>query len=61
MLKELETAMLKEARHKKANIIWITYIWNQKNIVQINLLQNKSHRYRKQTYGYQGISVGEGG
>ena len=38
----------------------ITYMWNLKKMVQVNLFtkQKLSHRYRKQTYGYQG---GKGG
>ena len=28
-------------------------MWNLKKMIQINLLTKQTHRYRKQTYGYQ--------
>ena len=33
----------------------LTYMWNLKNKLQMNLFtkQKQTHRYRKQTYGYQ--------
>ena len=38
----------------------ITYMWNLKKIVQMNLFtkQKQTHRHRKQTYGYQRESRG---
>ena len=40
----------------------ITYIWNLKKKIQMNLFtkQKQAHRHRKQTYGYQRGKRGEG-
>ena len=41
----------------------ITYMWNLKKMIQMNLFtkQKWTHRLRKQTYGYQMGKVGGGG
>ena len=31
----------------------ITYMWNLKKMVRMNSFTKQTHRYRKQTYGYQ--------
>ena len=38
----------------------ITYMWNLKNMIQMNLFikQKQTHRLREQAYGYQGERVG---
>ena len=38
----------------------ITYMWNLKKMIQMNLFtkQKQTHRCRKQTYGYQREKVG---
>ena len=38
----------------------ISYMWNLKKMMQVNLFtkQKQTHRYRKQTYGYQGVKWG---
>ena len=40
----------------------ITYMWNLKKMIQMNLLtkQKQTHRHRKQTYGYQSGKEREG-
>ena len=40
----------------------ITYMWNLIKMIQMNLYtkQKQTHRYRKQTYGYQRGKGGEG-
>ena len=40
----------------------ITYTWNLKNMIQMNLFtkQKQIHRHRKQAYGYQRGNVGGG-
>ena len=41
----------------------ITYVWNLKKKIQMNLFtkQKQAHRHRKQTYSYQrGKGVGDG-
>ena len=38
----------------------ITYMWNLKKLIQMNLFtkQKQTHRLQKQTYGYQRGSMG---
>ena len=45
---------------RERQIYDIVYMWNLEKIVQMNLFtkQKYSHRYRKQTYGYQGEKGG---
>ena len=40
----------------------ITYMWNLKKMIQMNLFtkQKQTQRHRKQTYGYQRRKGGEG-
>ena len=40
----------------------ITYMWNLKKMIQMNLFtkQTQTHRHRKQTYGYQRRKAGGG-
>ena len=41
----------------------ITYMWNLKKMIQMNLItkQKQTHRHREQTYGYQRGQQGAGG
>ena len=52
---DLEIIILSQTRERQVSYD-ITYMWNLKKMVQMNLFtkQKQSHRYRKQTYGYQG-------
>ena len=59
---DLETIILSEVSQMQKDISYdATYMWNLKNMVQMNLFtkQKQSHRYRKPTYGYQ--AGGKGG
>ena len=40
----------------------ITYMWNLKNMIQMNLFtkQKQTHKHRQQTYGYQRGKQGAG-
>ena len=39
----------------------IAYMWNLKMVqMSLSTKQKLSHRFRKQTYGYQGVKRGEG-
>ena len=59
---DLEIVILSEVRQRKTNIICYRLHVESKKLVQMNLFtkQKESHRCRKQTYGYQGGSGGEG-
>ena len=61
---DLEILILSEVSQTKTNIIWYHLYVESKKRVQMNLstIQNRntSYRCRKQTYGYQGVRVGEG-
>ena len=53
---DLEIIISSEVRQKeKVKYCDITYIWNLKKMIQMNLFtkQKQTHRHRKQTYGYQ--------
>ena len=49
---KLEIIILSEVRQISCDI---TYMWNLKKMIQMNLFtkQKQTHRHRKQTYGYQ--------
>ena len=51
---DLEIIISSEVRQKE-KYCDITYIWNLKKMIQMNLFtkQKQTHRHRKQTYGYQ--------
>ena len=58
---DLETVILSEVRQTERYISYdITYMWNLKKMVQMNLFtkQKQSQRCRKQFYGYQERSGG---
>ena len=59
---DLEIIMLSEVSQRKTNIVWCHLYVESKKIVQMNLFtkQKQTHRYRKQTYGYQKGRGGEG-
>ena len=57
MWKELETHA-EWSKTQKSKYINHLYLESKKKMYKSTYLQNKSHRYRKETYGYQGISVG---
>ena len=49
--------------HRERQISYdITYMWNLKKMIQMNLFtkQKQTHRLQKQTYGYQSGKGGEG-
>ena len=50
---DLEIIILSEVRPKQ--ILYITYMWNLKKMIQINLFikQKQTHGPKKQIYGYQ--------
>ena len=59
---DLQIIILSEVSQRQISYD-ITYMWNLKNMIQMNLLtkQKQTHRLRKQTYGYQRGKVwGEG-
>ena len=53
---DLEIIILSEVNQTRQISHDITYMWNLKKMVQMNLFakEKQSHRCRKQTYGYQG-------
>ena len=50
---QLEIIILSEVRKRKTNI---TYMWNLKNMIQMNIFtkQKQTHRRGESTYGYRG-------
>ena len=59
---DLEMIILSEVSQTEKNKYNITYLWNLKNMLQVNLFtkQKQTHRCRKQYYGYQTGRSGEG-
>ena len=51
---DLEIIILSEDKQRQISYD-ITYMWNLKKMIQMNLLtkQKQTHRHRRQTYGYQ--------
>jgi len=49
---DLEITILSEVRERQINDI--TYMWNPKKMIQMNLFikQKQTHRHRKQTHHY---------
>ena len=47
---------------RERQIYDITYLWNLKKMIQVNLFtkQKQTYRHRKQSYGYQRGRVGGG-
>ena len=60
MWMDLESVMQSEVSQTEKDEYHISYTWNLKKRVQMNLFtkQKQSHRCKKQTYGYQ---AGKGG
>ena len=52
---DLEIIILNEVNQTKTNIMDITYMWNLKEGIQMNLVYRTEidHRHRKETCGYQ--------
>ena len=50
---DLQMIILRE--DKERQISYITYMWNLKKMIQMNLFteQKQTHKHRKQTYGYE--------
>ena len=59
---DLEIIILSEVNQRKTNIILYHLYLASKKMTHMNLFTKKkqSHRCRKQTYGYQGGTGGEG-
>ena len=57
---DLEIVILSEVRRRKTNIYDITYMWNLKKMVQMNLQNRKSHRCRNKLMVTSGERGGEG-
>ena len=59
----LEIIILSEISQSKTNTIWYHLYVESKKITQVSFFtqQKQTHRYRKQTYGYQRGKIGEGG
>ena len=57
---DLEIIILSEVSQRQISYD-ITYMWNLKKMIQMNLFtkQKQTHRHRKQTYGYQRGKGGE--
>ena len=57
----IEIIILSEVSQTEKNKSYdITYMWNLKKMIQMNLFtkQKQNHRCRKQTYSYQGVRGG---
>ena len=54
--------MFKRRISRERQIYDITYLWNLKKMIQVNLFtkQKQTYRHRKQSYGYQRGRVGGG-
>ena len=52
---DLEIIILNEVNQRRKISHDITYMWNLKKMIQMNLFtrQKQTHRHRKQTYNYQ--------
>ena len=57
---DLEIILLSEVGQTEKDKYHITFMWNLKKMIQMNLFikLKQTHRHRKQTYGYQ---KGKGG
>ena len=43
----------KYLRQRKTNMVCITYMWNLRQKIQMNLFTKEEKTHRKQIYGYQ--------
>ena len=50
---DLDNITLSEENQRKKILYDIIYMWNLKKMVRMNSFTKQTHRYRKQTYGYQ--------
>ena len=50
---DLEIIILGKSDRERQISYDITYVWNLKKMIQMNLFTKQTLRHRKQTYGYQ--------